>query len=151
LVKVQVEKHACEVLKNLYYTKAHTWAKKEDNQVTVGFDDFAQKILGTIQIVRPLAVGTEVRQFEPLGTVEGGKAVQKIYSPINGKIAEVNKKLLRKPSLINRDPYGEGWLVKIQPTSRLADELKALITGNKALKWTKDEMTMMIHKKMMLV
>jgi len=149
-VKVKVGKHGCEVLKNLYYTKAHTWAKKEDNQITVGFDDFAQKILGTIQIVRPLAIGTEVRQFEPLGTIEGGKAMQKIYSPINGKIVEVNEKLLRKPSLINRDPYGDGWLVKIQPTSKLTDELKALITGDKALKWTKDEIRMMIHKKMMI-
>lgn len=150
MVKVKVEKHVCEVLKNLYYTKAHTWAKIEDNQVTIGFDDFAQKILGAVQVVRPLAVGTEVRQFEPLGTVEGGKAVQKIYSPINGKIVEINEKLLRKPSLINRDPYGDGWLVKLQSTSRLAGELKALITGDKALKWTKDEIRMMIHKKMMI-
>lgn len=150
MVKVKVEKHACEVPKNLYYTKAHTWAKIEDNQVIVGFDDFAQKILGAVQVFRPLAVGTELQQFEPLGTVEGGKAVQRIYSPISGKIAEVNEKLLRKPSLINRDPYGEGWVIKIHPTSRLADELKTLITGDRALKWTKDEMKAMIHKKMMI-
>jgi glycine cleavage system H protein len=151
LVKVKIGEHICEVPKNLYYTKAHTWAKIEDNLVTVGFDDFAQKIIGTVQTFRPLAVGAEVRQFEPLGTVEGGKAVQRIYSPISGKIVGVNEGLLRKPSLINRDPYGEGWLVKIQPTSRLAEELKTLITGDKALKWTKGEIKAMIHKKMMLV
>jgi len=110
------------VLDGLYYTKEHEWAKKLDgNLVAVGVDDYAQKQLHEIVYVELPSVGAEVAMREAIGAVESVKAVSDMYSPVGGKVVEVNDGLLDSPELINDDPYGEGWIAKIEASSLDAD------------------------------
>lgn len=106
----------------VYYTKEHEWAKKvEDGLFAVGVTDYAQAQLHEIVYVELPEVDTEVAQFEAIGAVESVKAVSDTYCPIAGKIVEVNEDLLDSPEYINEDPYGEGWIVKIEPSNLEAD------------------------------
>ena len=115
------------VLDGLYYTKEHEWAKKlGGGLVAVGVDDYAQKQLHEIVYVELPSVGTEVAQREAIGAVESVKAVSDMYSPVGGKVVEVNEALLDSPELINDDPYGEGWIAKIEASSLDADLGKLL-------------------------
>ena len=115
------------VLDGLYYTKEHEWAKKLDgNLVAVGVDDYAQKQLHEIVYVELPSVGAEVAMREAIGAVESVKAVSDMYSPVGGKVVEVNDGLLDSPELINDDPYGEGWIAKIEASSLDADLGKLL-------------------------
>lgn len=110
------------VLDGLYYTKEHEWAKKLDgNLVAVGVDDYAQKQLHEIVYVELPSVDSEVTQKGAIGAVESVKAVSDMYSPVSGKVVEVNEALLDSPELINEDPYGEGWIAKIEASSLEAD------------------------------
>ena len=115
------------VPENLYYTKEHEWLKIEDDTATMGITDYAQKSLHEIVFVDLPEIKRKVRQMEPIGTVESVKAVSEIYTPISGEIIEVNKELNEKPELVNQDPYGKGWIAKIQPEN-LEKELKNLMT-----------------------
>ncbi len=114
------------VLENLYYTKEHEWLKVEGNTATMGITDYAQKSLHEIVFVDLPEVGRKVKQMESIGTVESVKAVSEIYTPISGEIIEVNTELNEKPELVNQDPYGKGWIAKIQPEN-LEKELKNLM------------------------
>jgi glycine cleavage system H protein len=106
----------------VYYTKEHEWAKKvEDGLFAVGVTDYAQAQLHEIVYVELPEVETEVVQFDAIGAVESVKAVSDTYCPIGGKIVEVNEDLLDSPEYINEDPYGEGWIVKIEPSNLEAD------------------------------
>ncbi|MFH0850605.1 MAG: glycine cleavage system protein GcvH [Candidatus Bathyarchaeota archaeon] len=110
------------VLDGLYYTKEHEWAKKLDgNLVAVGVDDYAQKQLHEIVYVELPSVGAEVAMREAIGAVESVKAVSDMYSPVGGKVVEVNEGLLDSPEKINEDPYGEGWIAKLEAVSLDAD------------------------------
>ena len=110
------------VLDGLYYTKEHEWAKKLDgNLVAVGVDDYAQKQLHEIVYVELPSVGAEVAMREAIGAVESVKAVSDMYSPVGGKVVEVNDGLLDSPELINEDPYGEGWIAKLEASNLDAD------------------------------
>jgi len=110
------------VLDGLYYTKEHEWAKKLDgNLVAVGVDDYAQKQLHEIVYVELPSVGAEVAMREAIGAVESVKAVSDMYSPVGGKVVEVNDGLLDSPELINDDPYGEGWIAKLEASNLDAD------------------------------
>lgn len=110
------------VLDGLYYTKEHEWVKKLDgNLVAVGVDDYAQKQLHEIVYVELPTVGAEVAMREAIGAVESVKAVSDMYSPVGGKVVEVNDGLLDSPELINEDPYGEGWIAKLEASSLDAD------------------------------
>jgi len=110
------------VLDGLYYTKEHELAKKLDgNLVAVGVDDYAQKQLHEIVYVELPSVDSEVTQKGAIGAVESVKAVSDMYSPVSGKVVEVNEALLDSPELINEDPYGEGWIAKIEASSLEAD------------------------------
>jgi len=115
------------VPENLYYTKEHEWLKIEDDTAIMGITDYAQKSLHEIVFVDLPETKRKVRQMEPIGTVESVKAVSEIYTPISGEIIEVNKELNEKPELVNQDPYGKGWIAKIQPEN-LEKELKNLMT-----------------------
>jgi glycine cleavage system H protein len=116
-----------KVADGLYYTKEHEWAKKlDDGLVAVGVDDYAQAQLHEIVYVELPEMDAEVGQGEALGAVESVKAVSDMYSPVSGKVVEVNESLLDSPEKINDDPYGEGWIAKIMPGS-LEEDLGKLM------------------------
>lgn len=99
---------------NLRYTKDHEWISLEGNIATVGITDFAQGELGDIVYVDINTVGQDVDAEAVFGTVEAVKTVSDLFLPIAGKILEVNPILEKQPELVNSDPYGEGWMVKIE-------------------------------------
>ncbi len=125
-----------EVPQGLYYTKEHEWGRVEDGVVVMGITDYAQKELHEIVYVELPEVGTEVEQMGVVGTVESVKAVSEIYSPVSGRVVEVNKRLEESPEILNQDPYGEGWIAKIQP-SNLDEELKKLMTAEQYTQYLK--------------
>ena len=102
------------VLANLKYTKEHEWVKVEGTTATVGITDYAQGELGDIVFVELPESGLEVKQLGKFGTIEAVKAVSDMFSPVSGKVTAVNAALDTDPMVVNRDPYGEGWMVKIQ-------------------------------------
>ena len=95
----------------LRYTKDHEWAKLDGKRARIGITDFAQDQLTDVVYVELPPIGRTVKQGEPIGTVESVKAVSEIFAPISGTVVEVNKALMDKPELVNKDPYGEGWMV----------------------------------------
>ncbi len=98
----------------LKYTKEHEWLKVEDNVATIGITDWAQGELGDIVFMELPAEGDQFDQGQSFGTIEAVKAVSDIYAPISGKIVVVNAALEDDPMAINRDPYGDGWMIKIE-------------------------------------
>lgn len=100
----------------LRYTKDHEWAKIEGNRARVGITDHAQNELTDVVYVELPAVGKVVKQGEVLGTVESVKAVSEIFAPVSGRVVEVNKTLDDKPESVNKDPYGQGWMVVLEPS-----------------------------------
>lgn len=98
----------------LRYTKEHEWVQIDGNVATVGITDYAQGELGDIVFVELPDIGAEVTQMEAFGTIEAVKAVSELYSPLSGKVAEINSALDDDPMIINRDPYGEGWMLKLE-------------------------------------
>ncbi len=100
----------------LKYTKDHEWAKKDGDIVTVGITDYAQGELGDVVFVELPDVGDEVSQDETFGTIEAVKAVADLFSPLTGEVAEINESLGDQPDIVNSDPYGDGWMVKIKIT-----------------------------------
>ncbi len=98
---------------NLRYTKDHEWVSLEGNVATIGITDFAQRELGDIVYVDISAVGKSLNAEEVFGTVEAVKTVSDLFLPVAGTVTEVNSVLNNKPELVNNDPYGEGWMVKV--------------------------------------
>ena len=98
---------------NLKYTKDHEWIRVEGNTAVVGITDFAQGELGDIVYVDINTVGQTLTRDAVFGTVEAVKTVSDLFLPISGKILEVNPSLNEKPETVNKDPYGEGWMVKM--------------------------------------
>ena len=116
-----------KVEEGIYYTKEHEWAKVlGDGNVAVGVDDYAQSQLHEIVYVELPEVDAEVAQGKALGAVESVKAVSDVYAPVGGKVVEVNEELLDSPELINDDPYGGGWIAKIEASSLDADLAKLM-------------------------
>ena len=99
---------------NLRYTKDHEWIKVEGNIATVGITDFAQRELGDIVFVDVSTVGKALKANEIFGTVEAVKTVSDLYLPVSGKIIEVNAALEANPENVNQDPYGNGWMIKME-------------------------------------
>ena len=99
---------------NLRYTKDHEWVRIEGDQAIIGITDFAQHELGDIVYVEVETVGKPLKAGDVFGTVEAVKTVSDLYLPINGTITEVNPKLNASPEVVNNDPYGEGWMVKMK-------------------------------------
>lgn len=98
----------------LRYTKDHEWTKIEANRARIGVTDFAQSELTDVVYAELPAIGKTVKQGEVLGTVESVKAVSEIYAPLSGKVVEVNKALDDTPEIVNKDPYGAGWMVVLE-------------------------------------
>jgi len=99
---------------DLKYTKDHEWVKVEGNTGTVGVTDYAQGELGDIIYVDVTTVGNDVAMGDTFGTIEAVKTVSDMYAPVSGKIAEFNSAVNDNPASVNQDPYGAGWLVKIE-------------------------------------
>ena len=97
----------------LKYTEEHEWVKIEDNIATVGITDFAQGELGDIVYLEIDTLDSEIATNEVFGTVEAVKTVSDLFMPLGGKVIETNPELEDKPELVNEDPYGEGWIIKI--------------------------------------
>jgi glycine cleavage system H protein len=113
---------------DLKYTEQHEWARLDGNSVWVGITDFAQDALGDVVYVDIPEVGTEVRAGEPFGEVESTKSVSDVYAPVTGTVTARNDALVDSPELVNRDPYGDGWMVAIEPSD--ASELERLLTAS---------------------
>lgn len=99
---------------NLKYTKDHEWVKVDGNQVIIGITEYAQGELGDIVFVD---IDPDIQEFvngESFGTIEAVKTVSDLFAPCNGKVIEVNSSLEDQPELINTDPYGEGWIIKVE-------------------------------------
>ena len=103
-----------DVPKNLFYTKDHEWVKIDGNNAIIGITDYAQGELGDIIFLEYPEIGLECAEGEPIGTIEAVKTVADIYSPIKGKIKEINIVLENDPETINKDPYIDGWIVKME-------------------------------------
>lgn len=99
---------------NLKYTKDHEWVRVEGEFAFIGITDFAQSELGDIVYVDIETVGDTVEQEQIFGTVEAVKTVSDLFMPLSGEVVEFNKKLDQQPELVNKDPYGEGWMVKVK-------------------------------------
>jgi glycine cleavage system H protein len=101
---------------DLKYSREHEWARSEDGRVRVGITDFAQDALGDVVYVDLPEVGTAVTAGQAFGEVESTKSVSDVYAPVSGTIVERNGALEERPELVNEQPYGDGWLVAIEPT-----------------------------------
>lgn len=120
-----------KIEEGLYYTQEHEWARKlDDGTLLVGVTDYAQDQLHEIVYVELPEVDAEVGQMEVIGAVESVKAVSDLNCPVSGKVLEVNEELLDSPEKINEDPYGEGWIAKIEAAS-LEDDLSRLMDAEK--------------------
>jgi glycine cleavage system H protein len=98
----------------LRYSKEHEWLAAEETVATVGITDHAQEQLGEIVYIELPSVGEKVSKDDPFGVVESVKAVSDIYAPVSGTVLEVNEDLAESPEVVNEDPYGDGWLIKVR-------------------------------------
>jgi glycine cleavage system H protein len=102
------------IIDGVKYTKEHEWVKVEGDTAIEGITDYAQSELSDIVMVEPPAVGKKVKAGEAVGTIEAVKAVTDIFAGVSGEVVEVNDKVVSDPSIINKDPYGEGWMYKVK-------------------------------------
>ena len=114
------------VPRELRYTREHEWVRTEGETAVLGITDYAQTELGEIVYVELPEVGAEFQQAHEMATIESVKAASEIYCPLSGKIVESNEELVDDPGLVNRDPYGDGWMVKIKFSD--PGELEYLLT-----------------------
>lgn len=110
---------------NLKYTKDHEWIRIEGNTGIIGVTDYAQGELGDIVYIDIDPNIAEIKAGEAFGTVEAVKTVSDLYAPVSGKVIELNKKLANEPQVVNSDPYGDGWMIKIEITD--SGELNSLL------------------------
>jgi len=121
----------------LYYHKEHMWVRVEGDEAVVGLNDFSQKLAGEISYMEMPEEGDEVKQDEAVGSYETGKWLGKLYAPVSGEITAMNEEVEDEPTLVNKDPYGEGWLFKIKMSD--SSQVKSLMQGEDALKWLREE------------
>lgn len=117
-----------KVVDGLYYTKEHLWVKVDGDDATIGVTDYGQHQLGDVVYVELPEVNSEVEAGDKIASVESVKAAIDIYSPLTGKILSVNEDLKEDPSLVNVDPYGDGWIAEIQMSD--PNELEDLMTAD---------------------
>lgn len=115
-----------EIRKDLKYTREHEWVKLEGEFAKIGITDYAQGELGDIVFVELPEIGTKLEQMKPFGVIEAVKAVSDLFAPLSGEVIEMNKRLEIEPNLINKDPYGEGWFIKVKPEN--PSELDSLLS-----------------------
>ncbi|MBP8717628.1 MAG: glycine cleavage system protein GcvH [Candidatus Atribacteria bacterium] len=125
-----------KVIEGLYYSKSDEWLKVENSIGTIGITDYAQEQLGDIVYVEEIKKGAKLNKGEVLTTIESVKAVSDVYSPVSGEIIEVNQNIIKEPSLINKDPYGEGWFAKIKINN--PEEIKELMNASDYSEYRKE-------------
>lgn len=113
---------------NLRYSKDHEWARAEGDLIKVGITDYAQDALGDVVYVELPEIDSQLQQHEVFGEVESTKSVSELYAPVSGTVSEVNDDLYGAPQRLNEDPYGEGWICKIDCEN--LDELDNLLDAN---------------------
>lgn len=113
----------------LKYTKEHEWVKLDGNIATIGITDYAQGELGDVVFVEMPKIGTKVTQMQPFGVIEAVKAVSEMFSPVSGEVTEINSKLETEAGIINKDPYGAGWIIKVKVSNPA--EVNNLLTPDK--------------------
>ncbi len=119
---------------DLYYEENHFWIRVEGEHLIMGMDDFAQKMAGEIVYVQLHDEGKKLKAGKKFAKVESGKWLGKVLAPVDGELVAVNEELDENPSLINEDPYGQGWMFKIKPNNM--DDVQNLIHGPEAIeKW----------------
>ncbi len=125
-----------KVIEGLYYTKNDEWIKVEGDIGTVGITDYAQDKLGDIVYLEEIEKGKKIKAGETLTTIESVKAASDIYAPISGEVIEVNSEVIKEPSIINKDPYGKGWIAKIKIEN--PEELKELMKAEEYSNYRKE-------------
>ena len=116
-----------KIPEDLKYTKDHEWVRVEENVATVGVTDFAQSELGDIVFVEIETLDEELEKEEVFGSVEAVKTVSDLFMPIGGTVIEINENIESSPELVNSDPYGEGWMIKIEINE--ASDIENLLTA----------------------
>lgn len=118
-----------KILDNLLYTEDHEWIRVEGDEAFIGVTDYAQSQLGDVVFVEVETEGENLDKKEAFGTIEAVKTVSDVFMPVSGEVLEFNEKLADNPELINKDPYGEGWLIKIKISDKA--ELDSLLDAAK--------------------
>ncbi|WP_219834200.1 glycine cleavage system protein GcvH [Paenibacillus sp. R14(2021)] len=119
-----------EVKAGLGYSEEHEWAAAGGGSlVRIGITDFAQNLLGDIVFVEFPEAGAALEANQPMGTIESVKTVSDLFSPLTGKVTQVNEALLDAPELVNSDPYGEGWIVEVEVDGDAAEAVKELLSA----------------------
>ena len=124
-----------KVVENLKYTKDHEWLRVDGDEAFVGVTDFAQSELGDIVFIEVETVGETISKEEIFGTIEAVKTVSDLFMPVTAEVLEFNAALESNPELINKDPYGEGWIVKVKITNPA--EIDELLSASKYEELTK--------------
>jgi glycine cleavage system H protein len=125
------------VPEDLHYSKDHEWVRVEGNIASIGITDYAQNSLGDVVYVELPKVGEDFAANESFGSVESVKAVSEVFSPLSGTVAEVNESLNDEPEKVNGDPYGDGWMIKVNMSS--PGEVDSLLTAAEYEDFTKGE------------
>ena len=123
--------------KDLKYTKTHEWIKVENDVGTVGITDFAAKQLTDLVYIELPSVGEKITKGSPFGVIESVKAAEDLNSPVSGEVVEVHEELSQQIDLISKDPYGEGWMIKVKLQN--PEELNNLMNSEDYEEWTKKE------------
>jgi glycine cleavage system H protein len=125
------------VPESLHYSKDHEWVKVEGDTAVIGITDHAQEQLGDVVYVELPKVGDEFAANDSFGSVESVKAVSEIFTPVSGKVADVNASLADEPEKVNKDPYGDGWMIKIRMSA--TGEVDSMLTAAEYEDFTKAE------------
>lgn len=119
------------------YAKSHEYIHVEGNIGTIGITDYAQKELGDVVFVELPQVGSQLEMGDELGSIESVKAVSELFSPVTGEVVEINEALADKPDLVNSDPYGDGWMIRVKLST--PDEVEELMTADDYEDYVKKE------------
>lgn len=119
------------------YAKSHEYAHADGDNAVIGITDYAQKELGDVVFVELPRVGTQLEQGDELGSIESVKAVSELFAPVSGEVIEVNETLADKPELVNTDPYGDGWMIKIKMSE--PDEIDELMSAEEYMEYIEAE------------
>jgi len=125
-----------KIIEELYYSKNDEWIKVENDIGTIGITDYAQDQLGDIVYVEEIKKGINLNKGDVVSTVESVKAVSDVYSPISGEVVEVNQDIIEDPSIINKDPFGQGWFAKIKMDK--PEELDELMSASEYSEYRKE-------------
>ena len=119
---------------NKLFTPTHEWIEFKDDEIVMGISDHAQHLLGSIVFIELPKIGNFFKKNDEIAVVESPKAASAIYSPIDGTVSEVNEKLLNDPETINRDPYGDGWMIRFKKNNDFEEIKKEMLTEEEYLK-----------------